>query len=262
MAFRKLVERFIRSNECRVKCGDDGKNQIIPSTDFDNVDDISIIHRQCGCELKKCAPRSFQGKSCVTINYFFVEQITTQVVCQPCKSYYMERRLHYQHEPLEVLEEHVQLENDKLECLPFDLSPGVIFDECYPRHYLLQPLDGLRYRFPSPECWTCQRCESPLFSFNYDCISCDDTLILNTGFIEEDDFIDVDLDYFRQLNNSTPLSQMIKSHFVNSHISDSELLMRIDEYEREYEPLTPDNSVTDDIEPTDEDLYMKYNGYF
>ena len=47
---------------------------------------------------------------------------------------------------------------------------------------------------------------------------------------------------------------------MNSHISDSELKVLVDDYYEDYQPLTPDFNDIDD--PSDEDLFMKYNGYF
>ena len=59
----------------------------------------------------------------------------------------------------------------------------------------------------------------------------------------------------------TPVDQMLRPFFLNSHITDSELEYRIDEYYNERRtPLRPNNSPTQDL--SDEQLMLQYNGYF
>ena len=104
----------------------------------------------------------------------------------------------------------------------------------------------------------CVKCYKNLYEYVHDCVNCDVTIELNVAFHEDN--LDVDIERLRMLHNRTPSDQMITKKFMNSHISDSELKVLVDDYYEDYQPLTPDFNDIDD--PSDEDLFMKYNGYF
>ena len=73
-----FITSFVRSKECFEKCGHDGKDEIIPSTDcdVDHILDIDIVHRSCGCRLvpanREAKFDNYFRKFCFKIEYYFV----------------------------------------------------------------------------------------------------------------------------------------------------------------------------------------------
>lgn len=274
--FKQLIESFIRTEECRTKCGDDGKDDIIPSTDFDSIDEITLVYRACGCKMGACAPRTTKHKTydpdCYSLEYYFIEKLEFHVVCRDCKDVYMGRRHSYQSLPFEFKQEHVPFDNmypgqkDARweDSISEDLSPRQIWYElflpqCPPRTFLNPDAHAL-YLLKCSQ----RGCENPFYTFHHDCdecgCKCDDTM--ETGFIENDDdsALESDMEYFRQINNVTPIDKMITPTFLNSHITDSELRMRVREYESDYRQLTPERRSDFDLRL--EQSFLEYNGYF
>lgn len=250
MSFRKLIESFIRTDACREKCGDDGKNDIIPSTDFEKIDDINVVYRECGCPLKLCPRRKNRSNPCITLEYFFVDTFNKwSVCCKSCNDLWIRNH--------EGRRDSVIFYTNCLpadEPLPTDLSPRIVFREMFDRGNYMHG----SYRFNNPDCWLCSRCDASLYYYVYDCHHCDDTLPCVPEVDDDELMIEIDeLDRLRRLDNVTPIDQMIKNPY-HRHISDSELDCILDDY---YDDgyLTPDNSDYN-CEPTDE--YMQYNGYF
>lgn len=272
--FKNLIESFIRTKECSSKCGDDGKDDIIPSTDFDSIDDITVVYRSCGCKMAACSPRTIKQKTydpdCYSLEYYFIEKLEFHCVCRDCKDVYMERRHSYQSYPFEFKQDHVPFDNmyagDKNyrweDSISEDLSPRVIWDECF-RSQASSFLCPDAHPMVLLKC-SSRNCNKPFYTFMHDCnecgCNCDDTM--ETGFIENDDdsALESDMDYFRQINNVTPIDKMITPTFLNSHITDSELRMRVREYESDYRQLTPERQSDFDLQL--EQSYLEYNGYF
>lgn len=276
--FKKLIESFVRTIDCRTKCGDDGKDDIIPSTDFDSIDEITVVNRACGCKMGACHPRKYEVKeknydpTCFSLEYYFIEvNNETKVYCVDCKEEYIRRRMrqYWNRDPYpgEFKQQHVPFDNQYPhakyyrweDSIPEDLQPRVIFDECFRTR--LAPLCFESYPMILLKCGY-RYCRKPLYTFTHDCDECDtDDETLDMGFMEEDDdsALESDMEYFRSINNVTPCDKMIKTTFLNSHISDSELRMRVSEYEQNNKPLTPDNHRFDLRLEQD---FLEYNGYF
>lgn len=284
-SIKSIIGSFVRTQECRDKCGDDGKSRVFVYNFAETK-----ARRACGCFLEKCHRYYKPELPCISLNYFFVDLLPWAVTCKDCvQRYNIPGRV-----VMEFKETCVPFDED----LPSDLCPTTVFQECRQPGEGLQDFD--RYRDASNHmCWTCSICTNPLYTIIYDCSSC------NTLFdvcMDEDHYIDnvsndddVDLkllddldklDELRRLDCITPVSVSLhysnsnyfpvtdldelynpnkrrridftKSHTMNFHISDSELEQILDDYYDE-RCVTPDTDIID-TEPTDE--YMKYNGYF
>lgn len=135
-----IAANFIRSKECRITCGDDGKNDHTVPTEFESVNDITYVIRECGCKLEKCKPRNVvQPKSCMTLNYIFVFEKPQYLhpgnpspgkrflaICRECYYSGYNRRPNPYYEFLdEVKQECLPVDEE----VPHDLCPRVLFSE-------------------------------------------------------------------------------------------------------------------------------------
>ncbi len=279
-----FITSFVRSNECRVKCGDDGKDDVIPSTLFDDLLDVSIVNRSCGCRMvpanRKTNIKDFVQKFCFKLEYYFVKHSiflnTYNVVCKDCLVE-TEGQIF-----CHCIEHHIHDEE-----LPIDLCPATVFYNCTFRPDRL--CNASRYR-TSPECWKCSLCEGDLYSItncqyseveddnNYVCnvccdvddwectnpdcpyktddLKCNEEMDFNNLYPDSAHFQDL----FRKQNNNTPIDQIIKTTYVNSFISDSDLEDRIEDY---YNRLTLHDYDDRRVSPNlfTEEAYLQYNGY-
>lgn len=260
--------------ECRIKCGDDGKDDILASTDFDSIEEITELNRACGCKLTETnSPRVFKQPSydpvCLSLEYYFLEASETRVICRDCKDHLLANPFEFggSVRPLQFKHEHVLFDNmypgnddyDWVDSIPEDLGPQVIYDECA-GSYNLPPLHKEAYPLILLKC-NYNECRKPFYTFFHDCDECVRDETMDMGFIESDDdsVLESDMEYFRQINNVTPVDKMIKPNFLNSHITDSELRMRVREYESN-EQLTPNRRTDFDLRL--EQDFLEYNGYF
>lgn len=181
------------------------------------------------------------------------------------------------------------------EVIPADLRPVVQFDCMFPydrRSHARNPKFTLQWSFYIPghgfdeeKALRCHECEGPIWKDVADCPHCEPTIEIdfNDAFIEEpevdyQDFIDPDLDeqdrilwekeerveekfcqcYKKQCEFFKPVPVVTKQCL--SHVSDSEVRQLLDDYFDN--PHDLDEIPTyDDIDPSDQDLYMQYNGY-
>lgn len=282
MSFQHLVTSFIRTQACREKCGYDGKNLPVPSTDFDSIDQITVVKRQCGCLMQKCSPRYYVPpptpvQSCWTVHYFFVPRHGVrgwQAVCKRCMDIHMQ----YSHRPYdpiphEFIERHLPYDETDSYFVPTDLEPRFIF-----RNYVAHGEGNLDFgafweNRGTQNHWSCY-CGEKLYFPVYDCVACAPTIEVPEQEEEElnelelnvdpDDFIDIDvdnvIDEFRQQNILTPVSLITDSDdgssFDRRVIDD--LIRRLQDFDEDLS----DDDANDILQRNEEELMLQYNGYF
>lgn len=276
---KHFITSFVRSNECRIKCGDDNSDDVLPSTLFDDLREVSIVHRSCGCRMvpaKRMTPiEKFQQNHCFKLEYFFARQSagarSYSVCCLDCRS----RLYSNEDDVYRIAEYHIHDTE-----IPIDLCPTTMFFNCFIGEVLNH---ANRYR-SAPDCWLCRFCGNDLYSF-YNCqyseveteddepvcnmcvdgwicmdpdcpskennvdLNCDESMDFDNLYPDASHFQDL----FRQMNNNTPTDQKIMTTYVNSYITDSDLEERLDDY---YD----DRRVSPDL--LDEAAYLEYNGYY
>lgn len=274
---KQLVCRFIRTETCRIKCGDDGKDLPIASTDYETIDDINVVFRECGCMMRKCVPRIYipPKQSCWKIWYYFVD-MGVSAWSQYCRTCYEDnedrrRRLNLEYS-VEVLENHLPFDENDSYFVPTDLSPRVVFREYIYNHvYNSRDLPYLEH--PHLDSWCCTRCCQKLYRPVYECVSCADTEELSEADEDEeinpmelnvddesiDEAIDLDqFDEFRRINNLTPVSiidNLDQPDAFDRRVVD-DLVRRLHDFDDE--DLTDDDDI---LERNEEELMLQYNGY-
>jgi len=260
-AARYLSENFVRTNECRTKCGDDGKNGINqPDTEVENLYSLSSINRLCGCPMRSCLSRDCGDvKAHYEVKYVFCEYVWKfravplwVVCCTDCaKHFNVKVEVSYSFE-------------DTSEQLPSDVCPGIEFDKLFdPSDACLRNHD-LYIKHNDPDAWRCgiSLCCADLFVKEY--VDLDKTIPHSPdNSLSDFDDLSCELD-FERTNNMSPLPtfRVLTPERMNISVPSTTLVLTDDEVEQLIDDYTNCDIDISDDEQQDYNDYLKYNGYY
>lgn len=207
---KQLVNNFVRSSECRYKCGDDGKNNVTLSTDELRPESLAPIEknmiRHCGCHFiytKKNRVHNVEP-TCIVLEYYFeftgrassypFSPEVRYYACALCKNCATDLEFPQNY--------HLTVE----ECsygFPYDFSLRILFDKIF----TVDEKEIINFQNRCDH-FSCFKCTNSLLSYVYDC-NCNDPIMeeLNNAFIENGSDLDspIDMEFVeRQFVTPTP----------------------------------------------------------